>query len=87
MRRAARSRWSAPAPSGSEEPVHDEPALSRRTQPARRAGPLDEGLRRHMLGIYRTMALGLLLTGSSRLLVASTPRYTARSSARRSNGW
>lgn len=33
----------------------------------------DEGLRRHMLGIYRNMALGLGLTGLVALGVASTP--------------
>lgn len=42
---------------------------------ARRAGAAfyDEGLRRHMLGVYRNMALGLGLTALVALLVASTP--------------
>jgi uncharacterized protein len=38
-----------------------------------RTGATDAGLRRHMLGIYRNMALGLGLTGLVALLVASTP--------------
>lgn len=33
----------------------------------------DEGLRRYMLGIYRNMGLGLLLTGVVAALVASSP--------------
>ena len=35
--------------------------------------PFDAGLRRHMLGIYNHMGLGLLLTGLVAALVASTP--------------
>ncbi len=38
-----------------------------------RAVSYDAGLRRYMLGIYRTMALGLVLTGLVAFLVASTP--------------
>jgi uncharacterized protein len=37
----------------------------------------DAGLRRHMLGIYRTMALGLLVTGGIAFAVASTPALVA----------
>ena len=37
----------------------------------------DAGLRRHMIGIYRTMALGLLLTAAVSLAVASTPSLVA----------
>jgi FtsH-binding integral membrane protein len=33
----------------------------------------DEGLRRHMLGVYRNMALGLGITALAALLIASTP--------------
>lgn len=33
----------------------------------------DEGLRRHMLGVYRNMALGLGITALVALLIASTP--------------
>jgi len=33
----------------------------------------DVGLRRHMLGIYRNMGLGLGITGAVALGVASTP--------------
>jgi uncharacterized protein len=33
----------------------------------------DEGLRRHMLGIYRNMGIGLGITGAVALLVALTP--------------
>ena len=33
----------------------------------------DEGLRRHMLGIYRNMAAGLLVTGAVAFGIASTP--------------
>jgi uncharacterized protein len=39
-----------------------------------RAGaPFDEGLRRHMLGIYNHMGLGLAITGLVALMVAGTP--------------
>lgn len=47
--------------------------------PARRPGAaavavsFDAGLRRHMLGIYRHMALGLAVTGAVALGIASTP--------------
>jgi FtsH-binding integral membrane protein len=37
----------------------------------------DEGLRRHMLGIYRNMGIGLALTGVVAMLVASSPALTA----------
>ncbi len=37
------------------------------------AVPFDAGLRRHMLGIYNNMALGLVVTGLVAFLVASTP--------------
>ena len=35
--------------------------------------PFDQGLRRHMLGIYNHMGLGLAITGLVALLVAATP--------------
>lgn len=37
----------------------------------------DAGLRRHMVGIYRTMALGLLVTGAVAYGVSSTPMLVA----------
>lgn len=37
------------------------------------AGPIDEGLRRHMLRVYNTMGLGLVATGLVAWLVAATP--------------
>lgn len=37
------------------------------------AAPFDEGLRRHMLGVYRNMALGLGITALVALLIAGTP--------------
>jgi FtsH-binding integral membrane protein len=37
----------------------------------------DAGLKRHMVGIYRTMALGLLVTAGVALGVASTPALVA----------
>jgi len=37
----------------------------------------DEGLRRHMLGIYRNMGIGLAITGLVALLVASSPPLVA----------
>lgn len=37
----------------------------------------DEGLRRHMLGIYRNMGIGLALTGLVAMGVASSPSLTA----------
>jgi FtsH-binding integral membrane protein len=37
----------------------------------------DEGLRRHMLGIYRNMGIGLALTGLVALAVANTPSLVA----------
>ena len=37
----------------------------------------DEGLRRHMLGIYRNMGIGLAITGLVALGVASTPALVA----------
>ena len=41
------------------------------------AARYDEGLRRHMLGIYRNMGIGLAVTGLVALLVASTPALVA----------
>ncbi len=41
--------------------------------PSARPAAYDDGLRKHMLGIYRTMAFGLAFTGLVALLVASTP--------------
>jgi FtsH-binding integral membrane protein len=38
---------------------------------------IDAGLRRHMIGIYRVMALGLLVTAAVALAVASSPALTA----------
>jgi FtsH-binding integral membrane protein len=35
--------------------------------------PFDAGLRRHMLGIYNNMALGLVITGLTAVGIASTP--------------
>ena len=40
---------------------------------AAHADAYDQGLRRYLLGIYRTMALGLGVTGIVALIVASTP--------------
>ena len=37
----------------------------------------DAGLRRHMIGIYRTMALGLVVTAAMALFVSSTPALVA----------
>ena len=37
----------------------------------------DAGLRRHMIGIYRVMALGLLVTAAVAFGVASSPALTA----------
>jgi FtsH-binding integral membrane protein len=37
----------------------------------------DEGLRKHMLGIYRNMGIGLAITGLVALAVASTPALVA----------
>jgi FtsH-binding integral membrane protein len=37
------------------------------------AVPFDAGLRRHMLGIYNNMALGLVITGVTAFAIASTP--------------
>jgi FtsH-binding integral membrane protein len=50
-----------------------EPASYRTVSSQPRSAALNEGLRRHMLGIYRTMALGLAVTGLVALLVSSTP--------------
>jgi FtsH-binding integral membrane protein len=41
-----------------------------------RAG-YDEGLRRHMLGIYRYMGLGLAITGLVAMAIAATPALSA----------
>ena len=53
-------------------------SLFNRTMPSqRRASPIDRGfdagLRNHMIGIYRNMALGLALTGLVAFGIASTP--------------
>lgn len=45
-------------------------------QPADRTG-FDSGLRRHMVGIYRTMALGLLVTAAVAGAIAASPAATA----------
>jgi len=45
--------------------------------PSALAAVRDAGLRRHMIGIYRTMALGLLLTGGIAYGVANTPALVA----------
>jgi FtsH-binding integral membrane protein len=37
------------------------------------AVPFDAGLRRHMLGIYNNMALGLVITGLTAFAISSTP--------------
>jgi uncharacterized protein len=37
------------------------------------AVPFDAGLRRHMLGIYNAMGVGLIVTGATAAAVASTP--------------
>lgn len=37
----------------------------------------DEGLRRHMLGIYRNMGIGLAITGLVALAIANTPALAA----------
>jgi FtsH-binding integral membrane protein len=37
------------------------------------AAAYDSGLRRHMLGIYNNMAIGLVITGLTAFLIASTP--------------
>ena len=37
----------------------------------------DAGLKRHMVAIYRTMALGLLLTGGIAYSVSSSPALVA----------
>ncbi|MGN6270928.1 MAG: Bax inhibitor-1/YccA family protein [Sphingomonas sp.] len=44
-------------------------------QPTRPGGAVafDAGLRRHMLGIYNNMGLGLIVTGLVAMLIASTP--------------
>ncbi|MES2054895.1 MAG: Bax inhibitor-1/YccA family protein [Pseudomonadota bacterium] len=44
---------------------------------ARQDAAFDEGLRRHMLGIYRNMAIGLALTGLVALGIAATPALAA----------
>src|SRR3546814_19866510 len=54
---------------------HFDPITYLPPSPARAGGAAiyDEGLRRHMLGVYRNMALGLGITALVALLVASTP--------------
>lgn len=52
------------------DPVTYSPPSSRR---ARGAALYDEGLRRHMLSVYRNMALGLGITALVALLIASAP--------------
>lgn len=51
--------------------------MDRILKPAMLAGERDAGLRRHMLGIYRYMGLGLALTGLVALTVASSPTLVA----------
>lgn len=46
-------------------------------RPVYAGGEIDQGLRRHMIGIYRTMAAGLLLTAGVAFAVASTPALVA----------
>ena len=50
-----------------------EPASYRTISTEPRSAAQNEGLRQYMLGIYRTMALGLGVTGLVALLVSSTP--------------
>lgn len=50
---------------------HISPAY--RASPDNRAQTYDLGLRRHMLGIYRNMAVGLGITGAVALGIASSP--------------
>src|SRR3546814_17302638 len=54
---------------------HFDPITYPPPSPARAGGAAiyDEGLRRHMLGVYRNMALGLGITALVALLSASTP--------------
>ncbi|API59316.1 hypothetical protein BSL82_08340 [Tardibacter chloracetimidivorans] len=54
---------------------HFDPITYPPPSPARAGGAAiyDEGPRRHMLGVYRNMALGLGITALVALLVASTP--------------
>lgn len=54
---------------------HFDPITYPPPSPARAGGAAiyDEGLRGHMLGVYRNMALGLGITALVALLVASTP--------------
>src|SRR3546814_18283562 len=54
---------------------HFDPITYPPPSPARAGGAAiyDEGLRRHMLGVYRNIALGLGITELVALLVASTP--------------
>ena len=40
---------------------------------AQAAVPIDAGLRRHMLAIYNNMAIGLVITGLTSFLIASSP--------------
>jgi uncharacterized protein len=51
--------------------------MERLYNPATATPAFDLGLRRHMIGIYRMMALGLLVTGGVALAVASTPALVA----------
>lgn len=48
-----------------------------RTAAAGAQARFDEGLRRHMLGIYRNMGIGLGITGLIALAVAATPALAA----------
>lgn len=48
-----------------------------RTAAAGAQARFDEGLRRHMLGIYRNMGIGLAITGLVALAVSSTPALVA----------
>lgn len=47
------------------------PAFRQRTEVSARG--YDHGLRQHMLGIYRNMGIGLVVTGAVALVIASTP--------------
>ena len=41
--------------------------------PGTAATPFDAGLRRHMIGIYNHMGIGLVITGLVAALIASSP--------------
>lgn len=52
-------------------------SYSRIPQTAQSRAGLDEGLRQHMLGIYRYMGLGLAITGLVAMGIAATPALSA----------